>query len=77
MKGKMAKKDVARIAFLGVLARRSAQLSPNVTISAPADMFAALLPSLAQTMLQIRATDIVKAHLCLVGETLTVEVKAD
>lgn len=76
-KVKMRKKDVARIALLGVLARRREQLSPNVTISASADMFAALLPSLAQAMLQIKATDLIKANLCLIDNTLTVEIKAD
>jgi len=73
----MRKKDVARIALLGVLAQRRAQLSPNVTISASADMFAAMLPLLVQAMLRIKATDFIKANLCLIDSTLTVEVKAD
>ena len=71
----MKKKDIARIALLGVLARRKAQLAPRVTISAPAGVVAELLPSLIQTLLQVNAIDIVNANLCRVGDTLTVDVK--
>ncbi len=71
----MRKKDSARIALLGILARRGIQLSPHVTISAPVEMLAKMLPSLIQSMLQIKAVNIVNAHLCLVGSTLTMEVK--
>ena len=70
----MRKKDCARIALLGVLARRGVQLSPHVEISVPAEMFAELLPSLIQTMLQVKAADNVKATLRLVGSELTVQV---
>ena len=71
----MRKKDIARIALLGVLARRKVQLAPHVTISAPAGMVAEMLPPLIQTLLQVNATDIVNANLCSVGDTLTVDVK--
>ena len=71
----MKRKDAARIALLDVLARRKAQLSPHVTISAPAEMIADMLPSLIQTLLQIKLADIVNANLYLVGNTLTVDVK--
>lgn len=74
MKSKMARKDVARIALLGVLARRKAQLAPRVTISAPAGMVADMLSSLIQTLLQIKIADIINANMYLVGNTLTVDV---
>ena len=71
----MRKKDVARIALLGVLARRKSQLSPRVTISVPAGMVADMLPSLIQMLLQVKIADIINANLCLVGNTLKVDVK--
>ena len=72
----MRKKDCARVAFLGVLARRGVQLSPHVEISVPAEMFAELLPSLIQTMLRANSTDNIAANLRLVGNELTVQLKA-
>ena len=70
----LRKKDIARIALLGALARRGVQLSPHVAISAPVEMFAKMLPSLIQTLLQVKASDNITANLRLVGSELTINV---
>ena len=71
----MRKKDIAHIALWGVLVRRREQLAPRVMISAPAGVVAEMLPSLIQTLLQVKVADIINANLCLVGNTMTVDVK--